>query len=291
MSIRVGNQAGMPRVKEVARQVGFSNDFPPKPSSYLGSWEATPWEVASAYTVFPNDGQRYKPYLIREIRDREGNILYAPRTISYQATRAGSAWSVSRILNEVTTRGTAASVKRLGFDKPCAGKTGTTNDFKDAWFAGYTSSLTCAVWVGLDTPQKTVPGGYGGTLALPVWVEVMKAADRLGYRAADLHRKTSLLELRLCRQSGKRATSGCEAANSAYTDNVPADIAPSANDLCPLHPIRAIPVDEENLPPVRQDYDDIAPSLQPLRAQPVDDDYDTEAPSPVPLRAQPVEEE
>ncbi|HEY8991274.1 MAG TPA: transglycosylase domain-containing protein [Luteolibacter sp.] len=291
MSIRVGDHAGMPRVKEVARQVGFSNDFPPKPSSYLGSWEATPWEVASAYTVFPNDGQRYKPYLIREIRDREGNILYAPRTISYQATRAGSAWSVSRILNEVTIRGTAASVKRLGFDKPCAGKTGTTNDFKDAWFAGYTSSLTCTVWVGLDTPQKTVSGGYGGTLALPVWVEVMKAADRLGYRAADLHRKTSLLELRLCRQSGKRATSGCEAANSAYTDNVPADIAPSANDLCPLHPIRAIPVDEENLPPVRQDYDDIAPSFQPLRAQPVDDDYDTEAPSPVPLRAQPVEEE
>ena len=70
MSIRVGNHAGMDRVKSVARQVGFHNDFPPKPSSYLGSWEATPWEVASAYTVFPNDGQRYKPYLIREIRDR-----------------------------------------------------------------------------------------------------------------------------------------------------------------------------------------------------------------------------
>lgn len=290
MSLRVGNYAGMGRVKEVARAVGFDTDFPSSPASYLGAWEATPWQVASAYTVFPNDGQRYKPFLIREIRDRDGNVLYAPNTISYQATRAGSAWAVSRILNEVTTRGTAASVKRLGFDKPCAGKTGTTNDFKDAWFTGYTSSLTCAVWVGLDNPEKIMQGGYGGTLALPVWVEVMKAADQLGYKAGDIHKKTALVEVRLCRQSGKRATQGCVAARSAYTDNVPVDLAPAQDDFCPIHPARALPVDED-APPLPQDSRD-EPADHPLRAQPVEEiEEETDAPLPYPLRAQAVEEE
>ena len=156
MSIRVGNHAGMDRVREVSRLAGFGDEFPPQPSSYLGSWESTPWKVASAYTIFANDGVRYRPYLIREIRDRNNNVLYATPQLSYQAASPGSSWSVSQILTEVATSGTAAAVKRLGFDKPCAGKTGTTNEFKDAWFSGYTSSLSCAVWVGFDTPKKTI---------------------------------------------------------------------------------------------------------------------------------------
>ena len=157
MSVRVGNHAGIPTVKDVAARAGFTTPMPETPASFLGSWEATPWEIATAYTIFPNDGVRYRPYLISEIKDHAGNILYSTLPLSYQAASSGSAWSVSRILNEVTTRGTAASVQRLGFDKPCGGKTGTTNDFKDAWFAGYTSTLTCAVWVGFDIPEKNHP--------------------------------------------------------------------------------------------------------------------------------------
>lgn len=284
MSVRVGNYAGMDRVKEVARQAGFENDFPAKPSSYLGSWEATPKEVASAYTMFPNGGVRYRPYLIREIRDRDGNVLYSTPPLSYQAARSGSAWSVSQILREVASSGTAAAVKRLGFDKPCAGKTGTTNDFKDAWFSGYTSSLTCAVWVGFDQPQKTVQGGYGATLSLPVWVEIMKTADRLGYRAGDFKSNVKLVEVRLCRQSGKRATQGCEAAGTAYNDRVPADIASAPGDLCPIHPARAMRVDEETEPAAPHAHP-VAPEPQrpPLRAQPVD------GPGRTPLKAMPVE--
>jgi penicillin-binding protein 1A len=141
--------------------------------------------------------------------------------LPYQAASGGSAWSVSRILNEVATRGTAASVKRLGFDKPCGGKTGTTNDFKDAWFAGYTSSLTCAVWVGFDQPKKTIQGGYGSTLSLPVWVDIMKTADRLGYKAGQLHSRVNLVSMELCRLSGKRATDGCRDAGTAHTEKTP----------------------------------------------------------------------
>jgi membrane peptidoglycan carboxypeptidase len=276
MSVRVGNHAGIPKVKDVAAMAGFSTPMPDNPSSFLGSWEASPWEVATAYTIFPNDGVRYRPYLISQIKDRQGNILYSTLPLPYQAASSGSAWSVSRILNEVTTHGTAASVQRLGFDKPCAGKTGTTNDFKDAWFAGYTSTLTCSVWVGFDTPMKTIQGGYGSILSLPVWVDVMKSADRLGYKAGVLHSKANLVTSEICRLSGKRATQGCKTAGTAYSDQVPADIVLPENDFCPIHPARAQAVDESAAQVQAGDGDKV-----PMRATPV---------AEVPQRALPVEE-
>ena len=260
MSVRVGNYAGIPKVKEVTRMAGFTTPMPDSPASFLGTWGASPWEIASAYTIFPNEGVRFRPYLISEIKDRQGNVLYSTAQISYQAAKAGSAWSVSRILKEVATSGTAASVKRLGFDKPCGGKTGTTNDFKDAWFSGFSSNLTCTVWVGFDTPKKTIQGGYGATLSLPVWVDIMKTADRLGYKAGELNTKVKTVEVELCRLSGKRATPGCRDANTAYSDKIPADIALPENDLCPIHPAKAQAVDESAL---------AAPDPAPLKAQPV----------------------
>jgi penicillin-binding protein 1A len=278
MSVRVGNHAGFSNVKEVARQAGFQLELPNTPSSYLGSWEATPYEVASAYSMLPNGGVRYRPFLISQIKDRSGTTLYVTPPLPYQAATAGSAYSVSKILQEVTTTGTAAAVKTLGFDKPCAGKTGTTNNFKDAWFSGYTTSLSCAVWCGMDDSQRTVQGGYGATLALPIWVDIMKTAERLGYKAnqfTEMTPDTGLVSCTLCKQSGKRATAGCEAAGTSYVDQVPVDLAPAKNDLCPIHPIRAVPIGEES--PQR-------PADRPLRAEPVDQ------PSRAPLRAQPLED-
>ncbi|MDB6077378.1 MAG: transglycosylase, partial [Akkermansiaceae bacterium] len=279
MSIRVGDRAGLDKVQDMARDVGFAGKVPHQPSSYLGAWEATPMEVASAYTIFPNEGQRYRPYLIDEIRDRQGNVLYKTPPLGYATAKAGSAWAISRILAEVTTSGTAAAVKTMGFTKPCAGKTGTTNDFKDAWFAGFTSSVTCAVWVGLDKPVRTIQGGYGATLALPVWAEIMKTADKLGYKAEGLKSKLSFVECRLCHASGKRATPACEAAGQAYTDQLPSDSVPAKNDLCPVHPIRAQAVDQEDAgggPPRAQSIDESdetppspPPAASPLKAIPI----------------------
>ena len=287
MSVRVGNHAGLGKVTDVAAMAGFSTPMPETPSSYLGSWEATPWEVATAYTIFPNDGVRYRPYLISQIRDRDGNVLYSTLPLSYQAAKSGSAWSVSRILNEVATRGTAASVRTLGFDKPCGGKTGTTNDFKDAWFAGYTSNLTCAVWVGFDTPKKTIQGGFGSVLSLPVWVDVMKTADRLGYKAGNLHSRVNTIDMEICQLSRKRATSGCREAGTVVTDHVPADMALADNDLCPIHPARARAVD------LIVPEDAVAPDPAPLKALPVEP-ADSTPPAAIPVepprKAQPVSE-
>lgn len=288
MSVRIGNYAGVSAVKDLSRQVGFGQAMPEFPASFLGTWEASPWEVTSAYTIFPNSGKRFRPYLISEIKDRHGNTLYTTPALPYQATSAGSAWSVSNILQDVADSGTAASMRRLGYTKPAAGKTGTTNDFKDAWFAGYSSTITCTVWVGFDQPKKTISGGYGSTLALPIWVDIMKTADRLGYKAGALNSDIPLETIELCRHSGKRATQGCRSNGSAYIEEVPSDTAPSANDLCPIHPAKALPIDERNLPPPPP-----SPTRTPQKALPVEEEPPTilkaqpvEAP---PLRAQPVD--
>ena len=292
MSVRIGNQAGLDKVLQTAQLAGFGENIPKTPATYLGAWEATPRSVASAYTIFPNNGMRLRPFLISEIKDRDGNILYSSPPLPYQAASRGSAWSVSKILDEVTTRGTGAAVARLGFDKPTAGKTGTTNDFKDAWFAGYTSSVTCAVWVGFDQPKRTFHGGYGSVLSLPVWVDIMKTADRLGYKAGDLHGNVETVECRLCRLSGKRATAGCEANGSAYSTSVPTDIALPQNDLCPIHPARALPVGENSPPRSSSVREPARPSVReparptrepaPPRARPAEE--------PAPLRARPAAE-
>jgi penicillin-binding protein 1A len=276
MSVRVGNYAGVSSVKEVSRMAGFGQAMPEFPASFLGTWEASPWEVATAYTIFPNDGKRFRPYLISEIKDRAGNTLYTTPALPYQATSGGSAWSVSKILQEVATSGTAASMKRLGYTKPAAGKTGTTNDFKDAWFAGYSSTLTCSVWVGFDQPKKTIQGGYGSTLALPVWVDLMKTADRLGYKAGELHSNVNLQTIELCRNSGKRATQACRDNGTAYADEVPGDTAPEPGDFCPIHPVKAVPIDEDYTPPAPRRND-------PPKAQRVEEDSAI-------LKAEPVEE-
>jgi len=88
-------------------------------------------------------------------------------------------------MTQVLQHGTAASARSLGWTKPAAGKTGTTNDYHDAWFVGYTKSLTCGVWVGLDQPQTIIAKGYGAALALPIWIDVMNAAPSQRYPTGE----------------------------------------------------------------------------------------------------------
>jgi penicillin-binding protein 1A len=281
MSVRVGNFAGLDYVKSIATSVGFEQEMAGDPAAFLGTIDASPEELASAYTIFPNRGVRYPPRLIAEIRNRDGGIEYENPLISYQATKAGSAWTTSRILHQVIEQGTGASVKRLGFNKPCAGKTGTTNDYRDAWFVGYTSSLTCAVWVGMDKPQKTIDKGYGSVLSLPIWAEVMKTADRLGYKADGLDSKLSFQDCRICRISGNRATPACEAAGEAYSDSIPIDLIPAETDICIQH-VEADPIKSGGRPPKAVPIDQLPETEEAPKAIPVDE--------PVP-RAIPVEEE
>lgn len=180
MTVRVGEGAGLAEVGKVASVVGLDK-MPLRPASYLGAFEASLMQVTTAYTVFPNQGKLRKPFLIERVDDAAGTTLYRAASRVSTVLHSGPCAVVTNTLTKVLDRGTAATARSSGFKRPAAGKTGTTDDYKDAWFVGFTTSLTAGVWVGFDKPQRTVAQGYGATMALPVWTEVMLAASEQRY--------------------------------------------------------------------------------------------------------------
>jgi len=144
-----------------------------------------------------------------------------------------AAWMTSQLMEQVLARGTAAVARSsLGLKIPAAGKTGTTNDYKDAWFIGYTTTLTCGVWVGFDQPTTIIPHGYGAALALPVWVQIMnKSASR--YPAQQFQPTMPLANATVCSTSNALATTGCEEAGTAYDITLPVDKVPT--QTCQIH--------------------------------------------------------
>lgn len=172
MSVRVGDRAGLDGVRKVAEDAGLGS-LPRFPAIFLGGFESRLRDLVSAYTVFPNGGVRRQPYLIEHVEDAKGHVIYKAPTLEYRVLPPGICSMVTSGLQKVMERGTGASAN---FHQTAAGKTGTTNDYKDAWFVGYTRSLTCGVWVGLDEPSTIVPHGYGAALSLPIWCDVMNAA-------------------------------------------------------------------------------------------------------------------
>ena len=232
MSVRVGQFAGLDAVQKVATTLNLGENIPRGPAIYIGSFETNLKDLTAAYSVFPNAGVRKQAYIIERIDDQDHNPIYRAAHISAPALDPSAAWMTSQLMEEVLTRGTAASARSLGFKLPAAGKTGTTNDYKDAWFVGYTSTLTCGVWVGFDQPVTIVPRGYGAALALPVWVQVMnKAAQR--YPPQELQPTMPIQHAMVCSISNHLATTGCQAAASAYEIDLPVDKIPTAP--CEIH--------------------------------------------------------
>jgi penicillin-binding protein 1A len=185
MTIRVGERAGLEAVAHIAAKVGLP-DMPLSPQSFIGNFGASPKDVTLAYSVLANGGMRRQPYMIERIDSADGEIVYRAAHINLPGLDRAVCATTTDILVDVMQRGTAASAKSLGWSRPSAGKTGTTDGYHDAWFAGYTTSLTCGVWVWLDKPATIVPRGYGAALALPVWVDVMKRASPDKYPSAPL---------------------------------------------------------------------------------------------------------
>src|SRR5881398_4173504 len=142
MSVRVGQFAGLDAVQKVATTLNLSDNVPRGPAIYIGSFETNLKDLTAAYTVFPNAGVRKQAYIIERIDDTEHQPIYRASHIAAPALDPSAAWMTSRLMEEVLTRGTAAAARSLGFKLPAAGKTGTTNDYKDAWFVGYTSTMT-----------------------------------------------------------------------------------------------------------------------------------------------------
>jgi len=232
MSVRIGEIVGADDVQKTASSLGLGENIPRGPATYIGSFETDLKDLTTAYTVFPNAGVRKQSYIIERIDDADHNPIYRAAHLTAPGMDAGAAWMTSQLMEQVLTRGTAASAKSLGFKLPAAGKTGTTNDYKDAWFLGYTSALTCGVWVGFDQPQTIMAQGYGAALALPVWANVMtKAAQR--YPAQQFQPPMQLARVVVCANSNQLATDGCVEAGASYETTLPADKVPTA--ACSIH--------------------------------------------------------
>ncbi|MFZ1220271.1 MAG: PBP1A family penicillin-binding protein [Chthoniobacterales bacterium] len=232
MSVRVGEIAGLDGVQKIATTLGLGENIPHGPAIYIGSFETDLKDLTAAYTAFPNAGVRKQAYIIERIDDADHNPIYRAAHVSVPALDPGAAWMTSQLMEQVLVTGTAASAKSLGFKLPAAGKTGTTNDYKDAWFVGYTSALTCGVWVGFDQPQTIIPRGYGAALALPVWTQVMTKAA-LRYPAHPLEPTMPLTHAAVCSISNHLATTGCNTAGTAYEFDLPNDKVPAV--ACEIH--------------------------------------------------------
>ena len=171
-AIRLMDQLGPKQVINYARRFGLTAPLPPYLPVAIGAAEETLLEMTSAYSVFPNQGVRMVPYDVLKVTDREGNVLEENRPEPKDAIRADTAYVMTQIMRGVVERGTA--VRAAALDWPIAGKTGTTDDFTDAWFIGFDPDLTLGVWVGYDLKKPLGPGMAGAEAALPIWIDIFK---------------------------------------------------------------------------------------------------------------------
>ncbi len=175
-TVKVAEMVGFERVADLwSKKLGIGAPIQPYPAVALGSFEATPFEMATAYNVLANGGLKVEPVTILQVADDRSRVLEQHRAaVPERVVREESAFLVTDMLRSVLNEGTAAGSRGMGFTADAAGKTGTTNDYRDAWFAGFTPDLLCVVWVGFD---DNTPVGLSGTrAALPIWVNFMNAA-------------------------------------------------------------------------------------------------------------------
>ena len=184
VSIRVLQAVGARNAQEWITRFGFDEDkHPPYLTMALGAGSVTPMQMATAYSVFANGGYRVQPHLITRISDHKGKVLVdspAPEQAdeSQRVISARNAFLMNSLLQEVTRSGTAARAQATLKRTDLYGKTGTTNDAMDAWFAGYQPQIASIVWIGYDTPRKLGDRETGGGLSLPVWISYMQSALR-----------------------------------------------------------------------------------------------------------------
>jgi len=239
-------QVGVDTAIYFAHRLGIESELPPVPSLALGTGEVTLLELTAAYGVFANQGLLATPRFITRVEDASGDLLWASPANVLPAISERTAFLMSSMLSDVVSSGTATAARGAGFKLPAGGKTGTTDDYADAWFVGYTPHLVAGVWFGLDTPAPIMTRGFAGTVAVPAWARFMKAATA-GAKPDWYKVPADVEKVAICRISGARAGEGCR---HAVVGEVPAE-SPTLW-LAPVAPLPTKPPQ----PPV---YEDLFP--------------------------------
>jgi penicillin-binding protein 1A len=229
-AVRVMEMLGPKQVVDYAKRFGFPEDFPAYLSTALGAAEATLLEVTSAYSAFPNQGIRLQPHQVMSVIDREGNVLEESRPVPRDAIRADTAFVMTNLLRGVVQRGTAAAANKL--DWPLAGKTGTVDDYTDAWFIGFDPQISVGVWVGYDEKKPIGYGETGGVTALPIWMDFMaKYIDLRGNRETPpaFEAPGNIIFLPVDYSTGEAATDPAGAITEAFISGTQPTKQPSQN--------------------------------------------------------------
>ena len=206
-AVRMLEDVGIPVAVQYAKKLGVGS-VPSVPSLALGSGEVTVASMTAAYAAFANAGMVQAPILVRRVETTDGKVLFEAKQEPQQGVSEQTAFLMANMLADVVNAGTGAPARSVGFRLPAAGKTGTTNDYHDAWFVGFTPRLATGVWIGYDQPRTIIGGGYASVLAVPVWGRFMAAAtskDRPEWFSAP----ENVTSATICRLSGKLATDSC----------------------------------------------------------------------------------
>ncbi len=222
MSVRVGQIAGLENVRSLANTLQLG-ELPKSPVSFLGAFETSNYALTSAYSVFAAKGAKMVPYMIERIELPNGETIQQHQVTGISVFPESIAYITSEIMGETMDNGTGAGARRLGYNAPAYGKTGTTNDYVDAWFVGFTDKITTGVWVGLDQPKTIMNRGYGSTLALPIWTEVMKAAETVGFPGEKIPAPEGTQPRLICRECGLNASNR---TGNFYQMDLPEDLRP-----------------------------------------------------------------
>ena len=225
---RIAREVGIKYVRDIAYRLGIQSALPAFPSLALGSAEVTPLEVAVAFSTLANSGVRTQPLAVKQVMDQEARTLEKRDIQVEKVITPQIAFMMNYLMKGVLDRGTGRSARLMGFTRPAAGKTGTTNDTKDAWFVGYTPELLAVVWVGFDNQSKL--GLSGAQAALPIWTEFMKRATA-GTPVTDFTPPAGIKMVDIDPLSGYRATSNCpQVIQEAFFEGE------EPTGFCPLHP-------------------------------------------------------
>jgi penicillin-binding protein 1A len=207
-AVRVLHNVGIPNAVNYAMSLGL--EAPPAvPSMVLGSGEVTLLSMTTAYGAFANGGTVHPPTFIRRVEDRDGHLLWQNDTVSHKAVSESTAFLMADMLADVINRGTGSRARAEGFTLPAGGKTGTTDDYKDAWFIGFTPSLVAGVWAGFDEPRTIAPNGYATGLVVPIWAKFMREATK-GHPAKWIPTPRNIVSVQVCVRSGLLPTGGCQ---------------------------------------------------------------------------------
>ena len=241
-AVQVLRAVGIPRAVTYAQRLGLA--APAVPSLVLGVGDVTVLSMASAYGVFANGGYLNPPVFIRRVEDASGSVLFENKTQGTRALGDDTAFIMAQMLRDVVDGGTGYRAREAGFRFAAGGKTGTTNDYHDAWFIGFTPSLVTSVWVGFDQPKTIVSGGYAGQLAAPIWGRYMREAA--GQKDSGwITTPSSITAAEICTESGQLASEGCRRATVLTAEGDPTDRSPvvyeyfrrgtEPTDECPIH--------------------------------------------------------